>query len=109
MTGVRDGIEARLRDLVVGVGLGELRALVDGLDGPETKAARAWVVSADDVVGYPGPPEIAHLDFGGPAQDHPPTPPSPAAPESPDRSRLTGPPDLAKPPYESTSPIGPKP
>ncbi|WP_406700033.1 TolC family protein [Singulisphaera sp. Ch08] len=50
------------------------------------------------------------LDLGGLAPTTPtPTRPTPLRPESADRPGLFGPPSLARPPYESTSPFGNKP
>lgn len=56
------------------------------------------------------PDLLPPLDLGGLAPTRPSIPrPTPLRPESSDRPQLFGPPALARPPYESTSPFGNKP
>ncbi|SIN85406.1 Outer membrane protein TolC [Singulisphaera sp. GP187] len=57
----------------------------------------------------PVPDLLPPLDLGGLTPPPTTTRPTPLRPESSDRPRLFGPPSLARPPYESTSPFGNKP
>jgi hypothetical protein len=60
VTGERQDVDARLRELVITGELAPLRSYLDGLAGNDLAAARRWVTGTHDVDEHPEPAELGN-------------------------------------------------